>query len=341
DDAFGQADELEAPAGLERRLVEAGKDAAGVGGLELRHRQRSRAVQAAQTGAELAGPGEVEHGASRRERVVEAQGDGLALRIGAHLRLERAVLHPRARPRHLQTDSVQVDLTPGGVQADLRLHPAFEGALLEVRREMRAVADGLAVGGKPEVLAEGHGTSRESAGPTPRIARPSPGKTRRCMLGRVVIVQHEPGEGAGTLAPLLPGARVVRTFAGDPVPREADALVVLGGGMGAYEADRLPHLQEEIDLLRSCVERGRPVLGICLGSQLLARALGAEVARAPVKEIGFYRVRLTGEARTDALFAAAPPDFVAFHWHGDAFTLPEGAVPLASSTLTPMQAYRF
>jgi len=161
------------------------------------------------------------------------------------------------------------------------------------------------------------------------------------MLGRVVIVQHEPGEGAGTLAPLLPGARVVRTFAGDPVPREADALVVLGGGMGAYEADRLPHLQEEIDLLRSCVERGRPVLGICLGSQLLARALGAEVARVPVKEIGFYRVRLTGEARTDALFAPAPPDFVAFHWHGDAFTLPEGAVPLASSTLTPLQAYRF
>jgi GMP synthase (glutamine-hydrolysing) len=161
------------------------------------------------------------------------------------------------------------------------------------------------------------------------------------MLDRVVIVQHEPGEGAGTLAALFPGARLVRTFAGDSVPREADALVVLGGGMGAYEADRLQHLQDEIDLLRSCVDRGRPVLGICLGSQLLAKALGAEVARAPVKEIGFYRVRLTDDARSDPLFAAAPPDFVAFHWHGDAFTLPAGAVPLASSTLTPLQAYRF
>jgi len=161
------------------------------------------------------------------------------------------------------------------------------------------------------------------------------------MLGRMVIVQHEPGEGAGTLAPFLPGARVVRTFEGDPVPREAEALVVLGGGMSAYEADRLPHLRAEIDLLRSCVARGRPVLGICLGSQLLAVALGAQVARAPAKEIGFYRVRLTPEARQDPLFSEAPADFVAFHWHGDAFTLPAGAVPLAASTMTPLQAYRF
>jgi len=156
----------------------------------------------------------------------------------------------------------------------------------------------------------------------------------------MVVIQHEPGEGPGTLAPFLRGARLVRTFAGDPVPAEADAVVVLGGGMSAFEQDRLPLLADEVRLLRRCVDRGRPVLGICLGSQLLAAALGAEVARARQREIGFYRVRLLPEARDDELFSGAPESFVAFHWHGDAFALPRGAVPLASSTLTPLQAFR-
>jgi len=147
----------------------------------------------------------------------------------------------------------------------------------------------------------------------------------------MVVIQHEPGEGAGTLAPFLGSPRVVRVFAGDPIPLEADALVVLGGGMSAY--DTLPFLSQEIALLRRCVELGRPVLGICLGCQLLAAALGGTVARAPRKEIGFHRVRCAPE-----LFGTS--SFVAFHWHGDAFTLPPGAVPLASSELTPLQAFR-
>src|SRR5437763_713189 len=157
----------------------------------------------------------------------------------------------------------------------------------------------------------------------------------------LVVVQHEPGEGPGSLEPFLEDARIVRTFVGEPVPDDCDALVVLGGGMGAYEQDRLPHLRDEIRLLRRCVEQEKPVLGICLGSQLLAAALGGHVAPAPAKEIGFYRVRLTPEAREDRLFGSAPKSFVAFHWHEDAFTLPRGAVPLASSTLTPLQAFRF
>ena len=156
-----------------------------------------------------------------------------------------------------------------------------------------------------------------------------------------MVIQHEPGEGAGTLAPLLGDALLVRTFDGEAVPEQAEALVVLGGGMGVADQARLPHLRDEIRLLRRCVESGAPVLGICLGSQLLAAALGGSVERAPAKEIGFYRVRLTGAARDDALFSAAPADFVAFHWHGDAFTLPAGAVALGGSTMTPLQAFRF
>jgi GMP synthase (glutamine-hydrolysing) len=160
----------------------------------------------------------------------------------------------------------------------------------------------------------------------------------------ILVVQHEPIEGPGTVASALSacGLRLLRTFAGEPVPRELadDGLVVLGGGMGVYEADRYPHLGEETRLIERTIRERRPVLGICLGSQLLAAAVGGAVAKAPRKEIGWHGVDLLPAARDDALFSAAPAAFTAFHWHGDAFTLPGGAVPLASSAMTPLQAFR-
>ncbi|HWE25019.1 MAG TPA: type 1 glutamine amidotransferase [Myxococcales bacterium] len=163
-------------------------------------------------------------------------------------------------------------------------------------------------------------------------------------MKRVLVVQHEPFEGPGTLRDALAKCdlRVVETFAGDHVPRslDEDGLVVLGGGMGVYEADRYAHLRDEMRLLAGAAGDGRPVLGVCLGSQLLAAALGGTVAKAPRKEIGWYDVELLSAARDDALFAGSPGSFTAFHWHGDAFTLPEGAVPLAASAMTPLQAFR-
>lgn len=163
----------------------------------------------------------------------------------------------------------------------------------------------------------------------------------------VLIVQHEPGEGPGLLGRALDDAgitrRLVRTFAGEPVPRtlgDAAGLVVLGGSMAVYEQERHPHLGHELELLRDALRRKRPILGLCLGSQLLAAALGGTVAKAKAKELGWYRVRLAPAAADDALLSGAPPDFVAFHWHGDACPLPPGAVQLASSTLTRCQAFR-
>ena len=158
----------------------------------------------------------------------------------------------------------------------------------------------------------------------------------------MIVFQHEPLEGPGSLGPLLPpGTRIVRAWE-EPIPTEPSRLLILGGGISAY--DDLPFLRAEIDLIRASVAAGKPVLGICLGSQLLARALGGTVARAPKPELGFYRVKMfvkqLSDAFSDALFAGVPDSFVALHWHFDAFTLPPGAVPLAASTLTPLQAFR-
>ena len=160
-------------------------------------------------------------------------------------------------------------------------------------------------------------------------------------------MQHEPGEGLGTLGQVLleggAALRLIHVHRGDAVPRrigEATGLVILGGGMGAYELDRYPHLRDELAVIESALRGGRPILGICLGSQLLAQALGAEVARAPAPEVGWHEVVLQPEARKDPLWARGPERFTAFHWHYDAYPLPPGAVNVAASDKCAVQAFR-
>lgn len=139
-------------------------------------------------------------------------------------------------------------------------------------------------------------------------------------------------------------ADYVRVFAGEAVPEslgDAAGLVVMGGPMGVYEQDRLPFLRDELRLIESAVNAGRPVLGVCLGSQLVAAALGAAVRKSGGKEIGWFPVTLTDEGQQDPLFAGIASPFRAFHWHGDIFDIPAGAVRLASSDKTVNQAFRF
>jgi GMP synthase-like glutamine amidotransferase len=162
----------------------------------------------------------------------------------------------------------------------------------------------------------------------------------------VLVIQHVEAETTGVIGEVLAeeGTRVstVRVYAGDPVPggiAPHDALVVMGGPMGVYEADRHPHLAQELALIRNAVEEEVPVLGICLGSELLATVLGSGV-RPARKELGWFPVTLTPEAIADPLFAGVPGGFTALHWHGDAFDPPPGSVSLASSELTPCQAFR-
>lgn len=125
-----------------------------------------------------------------------------------------------------------------------------------------------------------------------------------------------------------------------PLDRVA-GLVVLGGPMNVDETDSHPFLEHEIGWIREAVEAGLPVLGICLGAQLVAKALGAEVVPCAVKEIGWYPIELTPQAAEDRLFAGCGPAVTVFQWHGDTFELPPGAVRLARSDLCENQAFRY
>jgi GMP synthase (glutamine-hydrolysing) len=114
----------------------------------------------------------------------------------------------------------------------------------------------------------------------------------------------------------------------------------MGGPMSVYEADRLPHLRQEMRLIEWALSNGRPVLGVCLGSQLLAEVLGGKVRAGARKELGWHNVRLTEAGQRDPLWAGAPTEFPAFHWHGDVFDAPPGCESLASSEMTDCQAFR-
>lgn len=164
----------------------------------------------------------------------------------------------------------------------------------------------------------------------------------------VCAIQHVACETPGLIADVLAAQGItvqyIRPFQQQPVPRSLDrhaGLVVMGGPMGVYEQDEYPFLKDEIRLIRQALRADKPVLGICLGSQLLAAALGASVTRGPRKEIGWFPVTLTPAAEGQALWRAVPPRFTALHWHGDVFALPAGAVPLASSELTAHQAFAY
>lgn len=167
-------------------------------------------------------------------------------------------------------------------------------------------------------------------------------------LSSVFVIQHIRCETLGTIADALEARgispRYVRGFQGGKIPNEmgeSAGLIVMGGPMGVHEQGRHPFLRQEIRLVEQALREQMPVLGVCLGSQLLAAALGAEVKKGKRKEIGWHPVTLTESASADPLWTGVEAWFTAYHWHGDVFDLPPGAVPLASSDLTACQAFRY
>jgi GMP synthase (glutamine-hydrolysing) len=166
-------------------------------------------------------------------------------------------------------------------------------------------------------------------------------------MAKIVVLQNHPAESLGAIADSLETAALawqyVRAYDGQPIPasiRGAGGLVVMGGPQTVYRLDRDPYLREEIRLIEDALRENKPILGVCLGSQLLAAALGARVYRNETREIGWYRVTLATAATEDRLLRGLPPEFVAAHWHSDIFDLPTGAVALASSEKTPIQGFR-
>jgi GMP synthase (glutamine-hydrolysing) len=117
--------------------------------------------------------------------------------------------------------------------------------------------------------------------------------------------------------------------------------VVMGGPMNVDQVDRYPFLAAEVGWIREGVAQEIPMMGICLGAQLLAKSLGAKVFANPVKEIGWYEIELLPAAAGDPLFRGCPARQTVFQWHGDTFEMPSGAVHLARSTLCRHQAFRY
>lgn len=164
------------------------------------------------------------------------------------------------------------------------------------------------------------------------------------MLKTALVVQHVAFEDLGFFQPVLEEAGyeiVYRELGLDGLNADeaerADLLVVLGGPIGVYEEDKYPWLKGEVEAIGRRLKANRPTLGICLGAQLMARALGAQVYPGPMKEIGFEPLILTEAGRASCLrgFEGVP----VLHWHGDTFDLPEGATLLASTPGCQQQAF--
>ncbi len=164
---------------------------------------------------------------------------------------------------------------------------------------------------------------------------------------RVCVFQHVACEDLGTFAEVITGrgfqARYVRLFAGDRIPSDwpaAGALIYLGGPMSVNDETEHPYLSEERATIRVALEQGKPILGVCLGAQLLAAAAGARIFPGRQPELGWKPIALTADGRQDPVLTGLADLAAVFHWHGETFDLPSGATHLASSTITPHQAFR-
>jgi len=160
---------------------------------------------------------------------------------------------------------------------------------------------------------------------------------------KVHVLQHVSFEGLGSIAEWLSARKSIVSYTrffetpGLPAPDSIDMVIIMGGPMSVNDEDEYPWLVREKRFIRDAANLGIPMLGICLGAQLIASALGARVYKNPVKEIGWFPIRAVPAAAGNLQL---PRECVAFHWHGETFDLPEGAVHLAESDACDNQAFQ-
>ncbi len=160
---------------------------------------------------------------------------------------------------------------------------------------------------------------------------------------RVQIFTHVPFEGPGYILKWVRDkgfdVNFTQFFKADVPPsvNDFDFLVIMGGPMGVY--DPIPWFEEEERIIREAIDSGKKVLGVCLGAQLIAKALGARVYKNTFKEIGWFDVRLSKVALSSDYFNGLGPVIKPFHWHGDTFDIPGGFTPVGSSEATKNQGF--
>jgi GMP synthase (glutamine-hydrolysing) len=167
-------------------------------------------------------------------------------------------------------------------------------------------------------------------------------------MPRLLVFQHVAVEPLGTLDALIRarGHRIrFHNFERHPDAQPSvdryRGLVVLGGPMNVEDQHRRPHLKTELEAIERALEQGKPVLGICLGAQLLAHVLGAPIRRHEQPEIGWYDIEMSAAGRDDPVLSAAGARLPVFQWHAYTYDLPSGAAHLASSATCEQQAFRF
>ena len=168
------------------------------------------------------------------------------------------------------------------------------------------------------------------------------------MYNKILIIKHVENEGAGTLETFFKGRGFVPVILelakGESFPENTGAykaVVIMGGPMNVYEEEKYYFLKEENNFIKDIVKEEIPFLGVCLGAQLLAKALGAKIKKAPIKEIGWYEIGLTEEGKEDVLFKNISQKFNVFQWHEDTFDIPKKAELLSVSDTGINQAFKY
>ncbi len=167
-------------------------------------------------------------------------------------------------------------------------------------------------------------------------------------IPRVLALQHADPEHPGLIADAVRGVggtlETVRGDLGQAAPSFLDGysgLVIMGGPQSVYEEDRFPYLRDEKRLARQAIDNNIPLIGVCLGSQIIADVLGAEVHPSGDVEIGWKDVTRSAEIANNPVLSPLPQTFTPLHWHGDVYDLPAGATPVGSSEMTPCQGFAY